>query len=411
MRELSMYIPLAWRNLFRHRKRTFTTLSAIVVCFCLAVFSIGLGDSGHNSMVKNAINTGDGHLAFLPNTYLENPSNEKTLPGAALLDQLQHYPQLTLAPRISIRSLASTTDNSVGVMLQGINPQSDPMSDFIAKHLIDGEWPGNRTNQVIIGKELARVLKTKLGRKIILMASDASGETISVLGRVGGIYKSGIDQMDRNLIFTSLEFSAAFLSGEQAGQISKLSIFLPDDSTLDSIKQELKPLESVCQCTLYDWREMMPDLVQYIIIDDFGAYIMLTLIMIVVMFGIVNTILMSFLERRREFGLLSALGMNRRQLLVLLFVETSVLFSFAICCSWIVAGIMHGLLAHYGIDFSAIMPEGTQVAGTFMDSYLRPELSVDRVLQLSLALLLAVYLSSIYPMIKILRLTPIEALR
>ncbi|MCW8928323.1 MAG: FtsX-like permease family protein, partial [Gammaproteobacteria bacterium] len=160
-----------------------------------------------------------------------------------------------------------------------------------------------------------------------------------------------------------------------------------------------------------DWQEMMPQLVQFIILDDAGNYVFLTLILIMVVFGILNTVLMSVLERTREFGLLRALGISRHHLLWLVFCESLLLSFLAVVIGWLVGGSTHLWFSHHGIDFSALMSGGTQMMGTFMDPVVYTELSRERVVQLTTIVFAATLASGIYPAIKAARVTPVEALR
>jgi ABC-type lipoprotein release transport system permease subunit len=159
-----------------------------------------------------------------------------------------------------------------------------------------------------------------------------------------------------------------------------------------------------------DWHEMMPQLVQFIVIDDAGNYIFLMLILIMVVFGILNTVLMSVLERTREFGLLRALGLSRYHLLLLVFCESMLLSILAVVVGWIVGGGTHWWFSIHGLDFSAMIGGETAIMGTFMDPVIYTELSQGRVIQLTLIVFASTLASGIYPALKAARITPVQAL-
>ncbi len=415
---LKMLFLLAWRNLWRHKKRTIITLISIAIGFGLSVFSIGMQDSGHHSMVKNAINMGDGHITLQQQDYLNSPANYRFISeGKDTLSQLNtlNIPG-QIVPRISLQVLASTANNSVGVQLQGIDVSNDPLLRLIAKKLVQGEWPEAGDDRgLLIGTGMAKKLKAKTGSKIVLMTGTRSGNTEAQLGRVRGIFESGIAELDKFLILTDLSYATRFLVAEggekQQQPLTRIAIFLDDEKTMAYWKEKLAEDNKNPDIAVLDWQDMLPQLVQYIVIDDVSAYVMMIFILLVIVFGIINTVLMGVLERTREFGLLRALGLQRNYLVMLILCETILLSLLAVIFGWLIGGSIHLYVAQYGIDFSGMIPEGTTFAGTFMDPVIYSELSMHRIIQLTLIVFLTTLASGIYPAIKASRVTPVEALR
>ncbi len=409
---------LAWRNIWRHRRRTVITLSSIAIGFGLAVLSIGIGDGSHNSMIRNAIKLGEGHITVQPLGYLEAPANHKYIAdGKSLATQIEALGIAgSVQPRISLQVLVSTANNSVGAGLEGMSATDDPRALMLQPMLQQGEWlkPGDQRG-VLIGDGMARKLKAKLGSKIVVMAGKQGGDSQAQLGRVRGIFDSHVDELDDFLIISDLQLARMFLQGEGADPaqqpVTRFAVFLDDEEQMALWKKQLQGAIDQTQLVALNWREMMPQLVQFIVIDDAGNYVFLSLILMLVVFGIVNTVLMSVLERTREFGLLRALGMSRHHLLQLVFCESLLLSLLAVVIGWVVGGGLHFWFSSHGIDFSAMMAEGTAIMGTFMDPVVYTELSADRVLQLTLIIFIATLASGIYPAIKAARVTPVEALR
>jgi len=415
---LATLIQLSWRNLWRHGKRTVITLLSIAAGFALAVFSIGLQDGGHNSMVRNAINMGEGHITIQPKTYLASPANYIFIKdGTGLLADINKLQlNANTAPRISLRVLASTASNAVGVALEGLNPVKDQRRQTLAPKIIKGEWlkPGD-SRGLLIGTGMARKLKTKIGSKIVIMSGKEDGNTEAQLGRVRGIFKSGVLELDSYLVISDLSFTRKFLMSEGGdenhGPLTRIAVFVEDTDDIADIKKSLASVIQSKDIAILDWQQMLPQLVQYIVIDDAFSYVMLMLILIVILFGIVNTVLMSVLERTREFGLLRALGLSKNYLLILVFFESLLLSLMALFVGWLLGGSVHAYFASTGIDFSEWLEEGTQIAGTVMDPVIIPELSLERILQLSGIVFFVTLASGIYPAIKAARITPVQALR
>ena len=415
---LGMLVMLSWRNIWRHRRRTLITLSSIAIGFALAVLMIGLNDGAHNSMIRNAIKLGEGHLTVQPRGYIEAPANHKYLTDGTTLQEKIGSLDVAgrIEPRISLQILASTASNSVGAGLEGLSPLGDQRADLLRPQLVDGTWiePGDQRG-ILIGDGMAGKLKAKIGSKVVLMAGKQGGDSQAQLGRVRGIFDSRVDELDDYLILSDIQLARRFLEGEGADPalqpITRFALFLDDPDSLPEWKAELKAAVENDQVVVLDWREMMPQLVQFIMVDDAGNYIFLVLILIMVVFGILNTVLMSVLERTREFGLLRALGISRYHLLWLVFCESLLLSLLAVGIGWIVAGAVHLWFASHGIDMAALMGGSTEMMGTFMDPVIYTELSGERVLQLTLLIFAATLGSGIYPAIKASRVTPVEALR
>lgn len=414
-----MLLRLAWRNLWRHRKRTIITLSSIAIGFGLAVLSIGIGDGSHNSLIRNAIKLGEGHLTIQPRGYIEAPANHKYLSDGLMLSKKLEALNLpgSIEARISLQVLASTANNSVGVVLEGMSSLTDPRVGMLKPQLQKGVWlkPGDLRG-IVIGEGMARKLKAKIGSKVVLMAGKQGGDSQAQLGRVRGIFKSQVAEMDDYLILSDNKLAQRFLEGEGADgalqPVTRFAIFLDDPDTVYHWKDKIKSAVESSQIIAMDWQEMMPQLMQFIAVDDAGNYVFLILILIMVVFGVLNTVLMSVLERAREFGLLRALGLSRRSLLTLVFCESLLLSLLAIVVGWIAGGGVHFWFSEHGIDFTAMMGEGGNVMmGTFMDPIVYTELSWDRVTQLTTIIFSVTLASGIYPAIKAARVTPVEALR
>jgi len=160
-----------------------------------------------------------------------------------------------------------------------------------------------------------------------------------------------------------------------------------------------------------DWQEMMPQVVNFVFVDDLFNYIWLVFILAMVAFGIVNTILMSALERTREFGLLRALGMRGRYVLALMLCETVLLAVVSMGLGWLIGGAAHAYFATYGLDLSSVYPEGIETGGMYMSPIIYTNLSVGRVVSLSAIVFGTTLLSGIYPAFKAARVAPVAALR
>lgn len=415
---VSRIIQFAWRNLWRNRRRTLITLCSIALGFGLAVFFIGLSDGGHNSMIRNAIRLGEGHITVQPKGYLEAPSNHKFLAhGNAISEKLDALGiPGQVEGRISLQALASTAHNSAGVQLEGVVTAADHKIDMIKLQITESEEQlAGALRGILIGDGLARKLKARPNSKVVLMAGTKGGDSQAHLARVSGIYDSGLTELDNYLVFADIGFTRLFLAGEGAdpetNPLTRFAVYLDDPDMTDYWQGMIqKSLDDDLVQTL-SWQQMMPQLVQYIALDDAGNYVFLILILIMVVIGIINTVLMSVLERTREFGLLRALGINRTTLIELVIFETFILSLLAVFAGWLVGGGIHLWFTTHGLDLSKLVGEGTAIAGTYMDPVVYTELSLHRVAQLTLIIFACTMVTGVYPAIKAARVAPVDALR
>jgi ABC-type lipoprotein release transport system permease subunit len=320
-----------------------------------------------------------------------------------------------VAPRIFLQVLAGTAYNSLGAGLQAIDPASDPFANRLRSRLVDGRWlePGDDEG-LLIGRRMADKLKAHVGSKVVLMAGGEDGDVESRLGRVRGIFRTGLSELDGFLLVAPLEFGRRLLPGYRPGQdgaaVTRLAIFLHDPDALAGLKASLRASLPDPAAAVLDWREMMPQVVNFVLIDDLFNYIWLGFLLVMVAFGIVNTILMSALERTREFGLLRALGLKPGHLLVLVLCETVLLALVALAVGWTLGGAAHLYYASYGLDLSGLYPEGFETGGMYMNPVIYTALSAGRVVTLTAIVFATTLLSGIYPAIKAARISPMAAL-
>ncbi|MFO7582912.1 ABC transporter permease [Guyparkeria sp.] len=414
----AMLLRLAWRNLWRHRRRTLITLASIAFGFGLAILFIGIGDGGHNSMVRNAISLGEGHLTVQPPDHLVAPANHKYLADGERIERTLDRLDIEghVDPRISLQVLASTARNSVPAGLEGLDPVTDHRTAILSPRLVAGIWlERDDARGIVIGDGMASRLEADIGTRVVLMAGDQTGNSQAQLGRVRGIFDSGVDELDNFLVLADISLARHFLVGEGAEAeqkpVTRFAVFLDDPDAMATWKPRVAEALADEPVAVLDWQEMMPQLVQFILIDDAGNYVFLLLILVMVIFGILNTVLMSVLERTREFGLLRALGLGRGHLLLLVFCESLLLSLLAVAAGWLIGGGVHLWFSHHGLNLEALMGGSTAMMGTFMDPVIRTELSTERVIQLTAIVFGATMGSGIYPAVKASRVTPVEALR
>jgi ABC-type lipoprotein release transport system permease subunit len=402
---------LAWRNLWKNQRRTLITMTMISVGFALALISLGIADGVHNQMIRNAVRLGSGNLTVEHEDYPDEPSNDKlVVEASALRDRIQAVPGIrNVSERIIVMGLIYTADNSAGVALFGVDPASDMTRKTLEPEIIEGRYLKDRDKRgVLIGADLARRLKTSVGNKAVVTAQDASGQISSQLVKVRGIFRTGIDEMDGYFAQVSLPLARELLGVSDGA--TQLAVFLENEKHQARVKEAIERLISAPKATVFDWEDVMPDLVLFVQMDNAGTYIFMGIIMVVVALGILNTILMSVLERTREFGLMVALGMDPRRLLGLVVLETAFLSIVSLGVGAILGFGAHLYLAEYGFDMGFVTQEQLTMAGAVFDSVIYSELAPVRVLLLVGIVFTVTFLAGIYPAVRAARVDPVRAI-
>lgn len=411
MKTIWILIKLAWRNLWRNVRRTLITMVAIGLGLALAMISIGLGDGGHQQMIESGVRMGAGHITVQPLGYQKNPSNDKIiLNEAPVLRALKDIPQVReVSLRIVGKGLLSSAANSSGVTFRGVDPSEEGDKSFLAPHLISGEYLALRdTRDILIGEKLAQKLKVSVGKKVVLMGQDASGEVSSALFRVKGIYKTGVSDLDRYFCVISLRGARHFLGLEQG--ITQVAIYLGSQFEVERVLSLLRSRLGSLSVEVLPWQEVMPDLLRFVQLDDGGNYLFLGIILVIVALGILNTILMSVLERTREFGMMLALGLSPRFLFLMIILETTLLALLSMVFGSALGFGGHHYFATVGLNLTGFTAERLTLAGTIISPILYSHLRPMRVIGLFIIIFLVTIVTGLYPAVKASRLAPVKAI-
>ena len=295
-------LKIAWRNLWRKPRRTVLTVTTISLGLTLLLISLGIGDGGHEQMIDSAVHMGSGHVLVQQQGYQEQGGVARLL-SPEEIDSVEswgqemkgQFPIHHVLRRTFVSGLASSADGSTGVQITGIQaPLEEQASDFADK-LIEGDFLTDQDrDRVILGEGVALKLSVGVGEKLVLMAQGVDGQEIrSRLVRVGGILRTGLEEQDQVLVLLPVASSQEFLDlGVGVHQIAFLMQDARRSEELAGLgKQRFSTLE------VLSWGEAMPELKDFIRIDDGGSYVMNVIFFMLISFTVLNTLIMSVLER------------------------------------------------------------------------------------------------------------------
>ena len=406
-----MVTRLAFRNLKRHFRRTLISTVGIALGVALSLFSLGLGDGGHNQMIENGVRIGQGHLTVQAKGYLEAPSPSKYIPDPVpTVSALREHTDIKVVfPRIRGEGILATAAGSEGIQFLGIDPRLTGEGDMFRDSMKEGTFLTDPDSaKVVIGAKLAKRLKVAVGKKTVLTCQDSEGEITSILLRVAGIYRSGSSAIDGLICLipvNTLQDTMGIGNG-----VTSLALFLEDPFQQNRVYREVADLLPAGPLTVHPWEELQPDLRDYVVIDNIFGYLTYGVIIFLLSIGVLNTVLMSVMERRREIGILTALGMGSGAILRMVLLETALITTIGIAFGLVLGLGVNWYFSVHGINLTAFSSEGWDLAGTVIDPIMYSQLRPHRVVQLCVIVFLLTVTMGIYPAIKASRTQPVEAM-
>lgn len=319
-----MLFRLAWRNIWRNKRRTFITLASILFAVLFASLMESLQKGAWNNMINNIVTFHMGYIQVHQKGYWDEQTLDYAYPLEPAITKTQGLKGVEDAlPRLESFALASTGSNTMGVMVTGIEPEGENAMTRIQTRLIAGKFLQEKSQGVLIAAGIAENLKLGIGDTLLLIGQGYHGVNAAGKYAVEGIIKYPSPDLNRLLVFLPLGEAQWFYGAE--GMITTLVI---RPSSPKSISKALNSLQSVFPSDAYevmDWKALLPDLLEAKKFDSAGNIIVYFILYAIIAFGLFGTILMMLRERQYEFGLLVAIGMKRRQLGAVVFLEVVIL--------------------------------------------------------------------------------------
>jgi ABC-type lipoprotein release transport system permease subunit len=405
---MDIVLRLAWRNLWRHARRTWLTIGAMVFSNTLLVFMISFQFSMYGLMIDNTLQIFSGHMQVQAPGYKDDQKMRQVVPAVQPLAQ-QLRNELD-SDRIAARGwafgLASSEERSYGIGIYGVEPDFEPGVSNIPGLITDGRYLGrNDAMEIIIGKVLSRNLRVGVGDELTLLGSGLDGSFAAAIVTVVGIFESGVKDIDRNIAEMPLgSFQDVFYMDGAGHQVVILAPTLDEVPQLQSEVAAGLPDELV----VHDWNALQPGLKQAIQADMSSAFFMYGILVILVAFSVLNTQLMSVLERTHEFGVVMSLGMKPGRLGRLVMLETALRGFLGL-----LLGAVAGALFTYWFTMNGLSYPGMEeMAANFnLPGRVYPEVSLLRTLFGPAIVFLFTLLAAAYPAWRLHRLHPVAAMR
>ena len=358
-------VKLAWRNLWRNKRRTAITLASIGLGLFLAVVFIAIAEGVYAKLIDDAVRIQGGHITLEHPDYRDAPSVDLVISeDQGLRERLARLPAVERVKALVLgHGVAKSGTGGVGVAVIGVEPAEEIDSSPLAQKIVKGSYLQDIDGRdVLIGSELARQLKLDLGKKMVLASNDARGNLVEELVHVKGIFTLGSEEVDGYLVQVPIGF-ARRLFGLESHQVTQLGVVLRDPDALEQTLSTVRRLAHPGPVAVYAWDQVIPELASYIRMDSSSNLVFQGLLLALIMFTIFNTLLMSVMERRREFAVVLALGTPPGRLKRQILAESALLALVGCFLGLLFGGVASLLLQIYGLDMRSFIKEGMAVSG------------------------------------------------
>ncbi len=402
-------VKIAWRNLWRNRRRTILTASAVVLALSLALFMRSMQFGSYEQMIRAGVNqTGD--LQVHDTGYQANQSIDRAFFYDPQLGKklLKIKDVRRILPGLQTFSLASFKKQTKGIMVSGIEARAYDRQNKLSEKIIRGTYLQPGKNDVLLGDKLAEFLKMNVGDTLVLLGQGFRGITAYGIYKVAGIFHLPSLEMNSQVVYMNLKTAQDFVYPYQPGLLTSLSIFLRDPGKLVAVKKKIEGMAGPGY-EVITWKTMLSDILQAIKTDNISGQIMLMILYIIAAFGIFSTILMMTMEKRRQYAIMVAIGMERRRLMWVSIFETLMISVIGILIGILLASpIIYYLHAHP-------IPITGDVAKMYLEFNIEPVLpfSVKAHVFLSQVLIILILslMSALYPVIYLSRFNILNAFR
>ena len=405
---MNIILRLAWRNLWRQPRRTWLTVGAMVFSNALLVFMISIQFSTYELMIDNTLQAFTGHIQVQAPGYKDDLKMRQTVPDvASLASSLRRELGMeTIAARAAAFALASSEERSYGLQIFGVETKFESFVSTIPGLVRDGRFLDDPdASEIVVGKVLARNLRVTLGDEVTLLGSGRDGSFAAAIATVVGIFDSGVPDIDRSIAEVPLGFFQDVFYMEGAGH--QVVIAAPDLDSVAAIRTEVEGLVPA-SLAVHDWDALQPGLRQAIQADISSAFFMYGVLVVLVAFSVLNTQLMSVLERTHEFGITMALGIAPGRLGRLVFLETAMMGLLGLGLGALIGGIVTEWFGYTGFSY----PGMEEMAANFnLPSRFYPQTTPLTLFLGPAIVFVGGMLAAIYPALRLHRLHPVEAMR
>lgn len=398
---------LALRNLLGHLPRTLLTVGAIAVGLASLIFLWSFNDGLHRNMLGNFQQAIVGSLQIHRQGFFKQPELSAYIrQPQQVANALQASGVTAYSRRLESFGLVASDDTTEGVMLIGVDPVGERRVTELEKRIGIGRFlqPGD-DYALILGATLANNLRIRLGDDVIIVGYDRYGAMVAESFTLVGIITSGEMGLDRGMAITNLHTLQEMV--DMPGQLTTFVVRLPEHR-IAKVSEELKRRLQGESLEIMPWYDMFPVMQEWVTLHNGFLYLFIGVVLFIVLAGELNTLLLSMLERTREFGVLMAIGTSHRELTTLLLLEALIIGLLGAVCGLMLGFVIVLLTGITGIDLSILLGDTSRF---YVDPLVHPRLNLQHLGITVAAILVTSVLAGLYPAWRATTLQPAEAIR
>ena len=398
-------LKISWRNVWRNKLRSLVVIISIIFGLLGGIIIIAMSYGLNEERMNNAVDTYLSHIQIHHKSFSEDFNIKNTIDNLDLIEDVINKDKrvVSYSKRIVLNGMLSNSNGSYGIQVKGIDPEQETKVTDTYEKIIEGEYfKSKRDNTILVGKKLADKLNLKLKSKVVITFQDENYELTSLLYRVEGIFRSGNSRYDETNVFVRNQSITKNLPDFEG--FHELPILLTDINLRGEVKNDLIPLSDTN--IVERWDDISKELAYANEMLAAVLYIFMMIILSGLSFGVINTMLMAILERRKEIGMLMSIGMKRYKIFLMISFETIFLSLVALPFGLTISYFIVEYYSVVGIDLS-IVEAGLENFGVGTRLYFKVP-TEEYFIVSSMVFIISIF-SSVFPSIRALKINPVEA--
>lgn len=408
-----MLVKLAFRNIWRNKRRTIVTMISMAFGLALAIFFVSWGAGVYAKLIDQAVRLQAGHVTLEHRLFRDAPAIDLYVEKSSeIIEALSLWPEVEeVKPIIMGQGMIKSGAGSLGAAVMGVLPSAESAASPLVKSIIKGDYLADSDGALaVVGSKLAAKLNLGVGKKFVIATNDVSGNLTEELCRVKAIFETKSDEMDTYVIQVPAGFARSLFKMPE-DSATQLGVILKKAKFQKQVKKRIASTWPETRAAARAWQEVMPEVASYIRMDRSSNWIFQAILLFLVLFTIFNTVSMSVLERRREFAILMAIGTRPGQLASVVFLESAFLGALGCLSGIVLGGIIAFIFNVVGIDLAWFVEGGISISGFAVSTRIFTMVTPGILFVPAALVFAATLLVSIFPMRRAIKIAIADYLR